>query len=184
VEARLVVVGGDAQSRQFELRLPAVIGRSRSTDVRLGHPLVSRHHCEVFEADGILMVRDLGSLNGTFVGNTRIAEQAIPIQPGEVFTVGPVSLRAEYAGAASVPGRSSTWETQGATYDDPLPEGPAANEPPANGPLSNGPLSNGLSSHGNGHSSNGHGHAHNEQHDTPDEPLVRDDDEETARPSE
>ncbi len=174
MEARLVVVGGDAQSRQFELRLPAVIGRSRSTDVRLGHPLVSRHHCEVFEADGILMVRDLGSLNGTFVGNTRIAEQAIPIQPGEVFTVGPVSLRAEYAGAASVPGRSSTWETQGATYDDPLPEGPEAN----------GPLSNGLSSHGNGHSSNGHSHAHNEQHEPPDEPLVRDDDDETSRPSE
>lgn len=168
MEARLVVVGGDAQSRQFELRLPAVIGRSRSTDVRLGHPLVSRHHCEVFEADGILMVRDLGSLNGTFVGNTRIAEQAMPIQPGEVFTVGPVSLRAEYAGAA-VPGRSSTWETQRATFDDPLPDGPAAN---------------GLSSHSNGLSSNGHGHAHNELHDTPNEPLVRDDDDETARPSE
>jgi predicted component of type VI protein secretion system len=163
VEARLVVVGGDAQSRQFELHLPAVIGRSRSTDVRLGHPLVSRHHCEVFEADGVLMVRDLGSLNGTFVGNTRIAEQAMPIQPGEVFTVGPVSLRAEYAAEASVPSRSSTWETQGPTFDDPLPDGSSAN---------------GLSN-GNGHSSNGHGHAHHE----PDEPLVRDDDDETARPS-
>jgi predicted component of type VI protein secretion system len=134
--------------------------------VRLGHPLVSRHHCEVFEADGILMVRDLGSLNGTFVGNTRIAEQAMPVQPGEVFTVGPVTLRAEYAGAAAIPGRSSTWETQRATFDDPLPDGPAAN---------------GLSSHSNGHSSNGH--AHDQLHN-PDEPLVGDDDDETARPSE
>jgi predicted component of type VI protein secretion system len=139
--------------------------------VRLGHPLVSRHHCEVFEADGILMVRDLGSLNGTFVGNTRIAEQAMPIQPGEVFTVGPVSLRAEYAGAASVHGRSSTWETQRATFDDPLPDGPK-------GSSANGSSVNGLSSHSNGHSSNGNGH-----HKKPDEPLVRDDDDETARPS-
>ncbi len=151
MEARLIVVGGDAQTRQFELRLPAVIGRSRSTDVRLGHPLVSRHHCEVFEADGILMVRDLGSLNGTFVGDTRIAEQAIPIQPGEVFTVGPVSLRAEYVCAGAANGKSSTWDTQSPTFDDPLPLG--------------------------------NGHAHDELNDAPDEPLVRDDDDETARPS-
>jgi predicted component of type VI protein secretion system len=157
VEAKLVVVGGDAQARQFELRLPAVIGRSRSTDVRLGHPLVSRHHCEVFEADGILMVRDLGSLNGTFVGDSRIAEQAMPIQPGEVFTVGPVSLRAEYHCVAAENGRSSTWDTQGATYDDPLPEA--------------------------------NGHSHDELHDASgphgasDEPLVSDDDDETAKPN-
>jgi predicted component of type VI protein secretion system len=117
----LIVVGGDAQSRQFELHLPAVIGRSRRTDVRLGHPLVSRQHCEVFEADGLLMVRDLGSLNGTFVGDTRIAEQAMPVKPGELLTVGPVTFRAEYLAAAEGHGKSSTWDTEGPTRDDPLP---------------------------------------------------------------
>ena len=66
-----------------------IIGRSRHTDLTLGHPLVSRQHCEVFEANGMLMVRDLGSLNGTFVGDSRLAEQAMPVKPGDLFTVGP-----------------------------------------------------------------------------------------------
>ena len=69
MQAKLVVVDGESECpRNSNLELPAVIGRSRTTDVTVGHPLVSRQHCEVFEADGLLMLRDLGSLNGTFVG--------------------------------------------------------------------------------------------------------------------
>ena len=96
VEAKLVVVGGNAKARQYDLELPTVIGRSRSTDLMLRHPLVSREHCEVFESNGMLMVRDLGSLNGTFVGETRIAEQAMPVKPGDLITVGPVTFQAVY----------------------------------------------------------------------------------------
>lgn len=120
MEAKLVVVGGESQILQYELELPVVIGRSRSTDVTLTHPLVSRHHCEVFEADGVLMVRDLGSLNGTYIGETRITEQAAPVKPGELFTVGPVTFRAVYR-AADRRLNSGGWEAQGPTIDAPLP---------------------------------------------------------------
>ena len=92
VEAKLVVVGGEAQPREYDLQLPVIIGRSRHTDLMLGHPLVSRQHCEVFEANGMLMVRDLGSLNGTFVGDKQLAEQAMPVKPGDLLTVGPVTF--------------------------------------------------------------------------------------------
>ena len=69
MEVKLVVVGGDAaQASEFAIKLPTVIGRSRTADLPLANPLVSRRHCEIFEANGQLMVRDLGSLNGTFVG--------------------------------------------------------------------------------------------------------------------
>ena len=60
----------------------------------LPHPLVSRNHCELFESDGKLMVRDLGSLNGTFVNNERITES--PLAPGELLTIGTVTFRAVY----------------------------------------------------------------------------------------
>ena len=118
MNAKLVVIGGEVQSRQYDLSLPTVIGRSRSTDLRLGHPLVSRQHCEVFEADGLLMVRDLGSLNGTYVGETRIAEQAMPVKPGELLTVGPVTFRAEYLTAAERRGKSSTWDSDSPTHNE------------------------------------------------------------------
>lgn len=119
MQAKLIVVGGETIGREFDFELPAIIGRSRNTDVTVGHPLVSRQHCEVFEIDGLLMLRDLGSLNGTYFGQTRLAEQPTPIQPGEQFTVGPVTFRAEYqARDRRVP--SSPWDSVNPTLDRPL----------------------------------------------------------------
>lgn len=120
MEAKLVVVGGDAKARQYELELPTIIGRSRSAGLTLGHPLVSRQHCEIFETNGVLMVRDLGSLNGTFVGDERITEQAVPVKPGDLLTVGGVTLRAEY-GAGGEKAKPPTWKASGPTVDSPLP---------------------------------------------------------------
>ncbi len=120
MQAKLVVVGGKAMARQYDLDLPTVIGRSRSTDLTLRHPLVSRQHCEVFESNGMLMVRDLGSLNGTFIGDMRIAEQAMPVKPGDLLTIGPVTFRAVYKS----PGRRAKavdWDASGPTLDAPLP---------------------------------------------------------------
>ncbi len=119
MEAKLIVVGGDEKSRQFELHLPTVIGRSRGTDLRLKHPLVSRTHCEVFEVDGMLMVRDLGSLNGTFVGPTRISEQAMPVNPGDLLTVGPVTFRADYPAPVQQQDEANC-DSQAQTVDAPL----------------------------------------------------------------
>jgi predicted component of type VI protein secretion system len=121
VQAKLVVVAGDERTRQFELHLPAVIGRSRTTDVTLGHPLVSRQHCELYEANGKLMLRDLGSLNGTFVGDIRLCDQPMPIQSGELFTVGAVTLQADYEDVGE-PSGEAAWTTSGATVDSPLVE--------------------------------------------------------------
>jgi predicted component of type VI protein secretion system len=101
VQARLVVIAGEPDTATYDLQLPAIVGRSRSADVTLVHSLVSRQHCELFESNEMLMVRDLGSRNGTFVGDLRIAEEPMPIKPGDVLTVGGVTLRAEYAASSS-----------------------------------------------------------------------------------
>lgn len=119
VEAKLVVVSGESQARQYDLQLPTVIGRSRTTDLRIGHPLVSRQHCEVFEANGILMVRDLGSLNGTFVGETRISEGPMPMKPGDLLSIGPITFRAVYR-AGQTAGKQDEWNASGPTLDSPL----------------------------------------------------------------
>jgi pSer/pThr/pTyr-binding forkhead associated (FHA) protein len=116
VEAKLEIVGDGAPPGQYEVHLPAVIGRSRSTDLTLGNPLVSRKHCEVFEEGGQLMVRDLGSLNGTYVGKLRIAEQAMPLKAGDLFSVGPVTFRAVY-GAAEQRALDAPWNARGETLD-------------------------------------------------------------------
>lgn len=66
--------------------LPLVLGRGREVGLTLASPLVSRQHCEVYRADGKICVRDLESLNGTFVGEERITD--MELFTGDLLTVG------------------------------------------------------------------------------------------------
>jgi pSer/pThr/pTyr-binding forkhead associated (FHA) protein len=61
----------------------------------LPHPLVSRRHCELFEKAGVLHVRDLKSLNGTYVDSQRI-EGTSELHPDQLLTIGNVTFRAIY----------------------------------------------------------------------------------------
>ena len=94
MEAKLIVVGGKASKGAVALKLPSVIGRGREAGLTIAHPMISRRHCEIFESDGLLMVRDLGSLNGTVIDGRRIKEAPLP--PDGEFTVGPLTFRAQY----------------------------------------------------------------------------------------
>jgi predicted component of type VI protein secretion system len=95
LQAKLIVVGGEVKTKEVNLRLPAVIGRGREATLTLPHALVSRAHCEVFERNGRLFVRDLDSLNGTYVNNYKIQGDQ-PLMPGELLTIGTVTFRADY----------------------------------------------------------------------------------------
>src|SRR5262245_33061281 len=134
LNAKLVVVGGDVKTTEIKLRLPSTIGRGRGTTIMLPHPLVSRQHCELYENNGQLMVRDLGSLNGTFVNNQRINES--PLSPGELLTIGTVTFRAVYeaqpqAGQSSESApeaKTSKVKTQDATVRAAPKQGPPEKE--------------------------------------------------------
>jgi pSer/pThr/pTyr-binding forkhead associated (FHA) protein len=54
-----------------------VIGRKEDCDVRLEHKSVSKMHCAISKTDGLLMLRDLGSTNGTRVNGTRVRRAAL-----------------------------------------------------------------------------------------------------------
>jgi len=94
MQVQLIVVSGKANRKEIPLTTPAVIGRSREADLTIAHPMISRQHCELFEADGLLMVRDLKSLNGTLFDNRPVVDA--PLKPSESFTVGPLTFRVEY----------------------------------------------------------------------------------------
>ena len=52
--------------------LPLRIGRERGADLFLYSSSVSHRHAEIFERDGVLHIRDLGSTNGTCVNGDRV----------------------------------------------------------------------------------------------------------------
>ena len=70
-----------------------LVGSSRTCDLTLGDPAVSRRHLAL-EVDGKkLRLRDLGSSNGTHVGGLTVVE-ALP-RGGETIVVGDSTLRCE-----------------------------------------------------------------------------------------
>jgi predicted component of type VI protein secretion system len=54
-----------------------VVGRKEDCDLRLEHKSVSKLHCVIVKTDGLLLLRDLGSTNGTRVNGTRVRRAAL-----------------------------------------------------------------------------------------------------------
>ena len=54
-----------------------VVGRKEDCDVRLEHKSVSKMHCVLVKTDGLLLLRDLGSTNGTRVNGMRVRRAAL-----------------------------------------------------------------------------------------------------------
>lgn len=75
----LRVIAGPDAGLELSLGIPVVrIGTAVENDVVLTDRAVSRRHAEVrMTAEGLLL-RDLGSTNGTFINDVRIAEAYIP----------------------------------------------------------------------------------------------------------
>lgn len=63
------IEGGDPIELSKDL---TVVGRREDCDLRLDHKSVSKMHCILVKTDGMLMVRDLGSTNGTRINGARI----------------------------------------------------------------------------------------------------------------
>lgn len=74
----LVVRSGDQTGEHFTLDDPIVsIGRHPDSTIYLDDVTVSRRHAEVHHVGGSYVVRDLGSLNGTYVDQERVEERQL-----------------------------------------------------------------------------------------------------------
>lgn len=84
-EACLIIIRGTPQGHRFFLAQEEMtIGRDLVADIQLNDQSISRKHAKVFRAgDGTVTLTDLGSQNGTYVNDRRVA-------PGE-----PVKLAKE-----------------------------------------------------------------------------------------
>ncbi len=107
MEFQLVVLRGKSAATALKLGDGVTTaGRHDECQLRIKSSEVSRKHCQFFEKNGMLMVKDLGSSNGTFLNGKKIEGQRV-LEPGDELTLGPVKLKVEALGKPGAPGKSS-----------------------------------------------------------------------------
>ncbi len=97
--------------KTVSVTLPVIIGRGKDATFTIKHPLLSRKHCEIFEENGAVQVRDLASLNGTFVNSSRV-ENISAVDSGSQLKLGSVVMEVQYNGAVSESAITSDHEAE------------------------------------------------------------------------
>jgi pSer/pThr/pTyr-binding forkhead associated (FHA) protein len=89
--AILVLRSGEGEGQHFVLSSPVTnIGRHADSDIALDDITVSRRHCEVSRDGGRFIVRDVGSLNGTYVNQKRV--DVAEVTQGDELQIGKFHL--------------------------------------------------------------------------------------------
>jgi adenylate cyclase len=84
--AKLIVISGD-ERQEFELAAFNTIGRHPDNTIQILDRIISKEHAQIQRgADGRYLLRDLRSLNGTFMRGERIADHYL--NDGDEFTMG------------------------------------------------------------------------------------------------
>jgi hypothetical protein len=84
-----LLVKGQSESKPRTVRLAAsmTIGRAPECELRLDDTYTSQQHARLFAKNNSWFVEDLGSTNGTFVNDQKLAAPAM-LQPGDKVRVG------------------------------------------------------------------------------------------------
>ena len=94
--AKLIQLGDHEKS--FELSAFSTLGRHPDNTVQVMDRIVSKEHARItLGANGDYVIRDVGSLNGTFINDARISEHVL--QNGDILSLGNSKFRFEGDGA-------------------------------------------------------------------------------------
>lgn len=112
---------------------PSILGRDGTCSLCIDHESISRKHCQfTHNSEGALLLKDLESMNGTYVNDVRIQQRVL--MPGDIVQVGALRLEVTFSEdeeyhphvpvAEAPKPRGSVYETQPMKKVDPLPPPP------------------------------------------------------------
>jgi adenylate cyclase len=136
--ARLLLSTPDGQ-QVVELGVHNTLGRHPTNSIQLLDKIVSKEHCVIERRGGQLILRDLGSLNGTYVNGERVVGER-PLRHGDDIALGSTRARVDDApmSAQASPIGPQSHAYGGGTQPVPsvgrpsqaMPQTPAVSHPP------------------------------------------------------
>ncbi|MCK6483904.1 MAG: Flp pilus assembly complex ATPase component TadA [Phycisphaerae bacterium] len=88
----IIEVTAGGQKQRFTLGdAPLSVGRMQGNDVVIEDALASRRHCTFTLKDGIVVLKDLSSHNGTYIGPNKVSEAILSF--GDVVRIGKTTMR-------------------------------------------------------------------------------------------
>jgi pSer/pThr/pTyr-binding forkhead associated (FHA) protein len=140
--ATFLVRSGALKGQRVEVRTPVVnIGRADYNDLPLADPSVSTSHAKVQRREGVWVLVDLDSTNGSFVDGERVQGE-LPIAPGALLKFGDIELLFEPTDDALGIGKGGGTVVMAGFASPPVPpprgpapaRAPTLAEPPAPAP--------------------------------------------------
>ena len=111
----------DASQRYPLYARPLKIGRRAGNDIVINDPYVSGTHATIEIVGNEVRITDLGSTNGTFMGEVRLTPNLpMPVEPGAVLTLGKSQFVVEWvvsppeeSAPSDIPAQAATTEESG-----------------------------------------------------------------------
>ena len=109
MRARLIPIdGGPALDLVKDLTL---VGRNEDCDLFIDHKSVSKQHCVLVKTEGLVLVRDLGSTNGTRVNGQRVRRAAL--LPNDNLAIANFKYHVKFGEGADVPSDEKAKKKEG-----------------------------------------------------------------------
>jgi hypothetical protein len=100
--SKLVILNQGMAGRAFELNIERnTVGRVEDNTFQIADGSVSSHHAEIVLRGSDIVIRDIGSTNGTFINNEKITEAVL--KPGQTLRFGQVELKIDDGRPAGAP---------------------------------------------------------------------------------
>src|SRR5450432_2542046 len=100
--AKLVILNQGMTGRVHELNVErTTVGRVEDNTLQIADSSVSSHHAEILLRGSDVVIKDIGSTNGTFINNEKISESVL--KPGQTLRFGQVELKIDDGNAVSAP---------------------------------------------------------------------------------
>jgi FHA domain len=100
--AKLVILNQGMTGRTFDLTVErTTVGRVEDNTFQIADGSVSSHHAEIILRGPDIVIKDLNSTNGSFIGGEKITETIL--KPGQILKFGQVELRIDDGSPVTAP---------------------------------------------------------------------------------